>query len=272
LTKPATVWSQISAITRRDARIELSYHFQLAMRYFSTLLSVALFFFIGKLVRDAPELEQYSGGYFSFALIGLIVTAFATIALREVSRTFTTEASAGTLEILLAGPTPLSSIIAGSLVVPFGIGVTDMVIYLAAGFFFGGVEYTLWGSLLAIPILILTILSFVAVGIFATAFLVLTKRGEPFSLLVLGATSLLAGTLFPVSLLPAPLQALSRLLPAYYGLNALREVLLAGAGLEAVWDEILVLVAFNLVLLPLSMWALRRSLREARVLGTLVSS
>jgi ABC-2 type transport system permease protein len=272
VTTPATLWSRISAITRRDARIELSYHFQLAMRYFSTLLSVAVFFFIGKLVRGAPELEPYSGGYFAFALIGLVVTAFATIALREVSRTFTTEASAGTLEILLAGPTPLSSIIAGSLVVPLGIGVTDMVIYLAAGFFLGGVAYTLWGALLAIPILVLTILSFVAVGIFATAFLVLTRRGEPLSFFVLGATSLLAGTLFPVALLPEPLQALARLFPAFYGLNALRAVLLGGAGLEAVWDEILVLVIFNLVLFPMSMWVLRQSLRQARVLGTLVSS
>jgi ABC-2 type transport system permease protein len=272
VTTPATLWSRISAITRRDARIELSYHFQLAMRYFTTLLSVAIFFFIGKLVRGAPELEPYSGGYFAFALIGLVVTAFATIALREVSRTFTTEASAGTLEILLAGPTPLSSIIAGSLVVPLGIGVTDMVIYLAAGFFLGGVAYTLWGALLAIPILVLTILSFVAVGIFATAFLVLTRRGEPLSFFVLGATSLLAGTLFPVALLPDPLQALARLFPAFYGLNALRAVLLGGAGLEAVWDEILVLVIFNLVLFPMSMWVLRQSLRQARVLGTLVSS
>lgn len=272
MRKFSTVWARITAVTRRDARIELSYHFQLGMRYFSTVLSVAMFFFIGKLVREAPELDRFRGGYFAFALIGLVVIAFATIAVREVGRTFTTEASAGTLEILLAGPTPLSSIIAGSLVIPLGIGVTDMAIYLGVGLLLGGVAYTLGGALLALPILGLTTLTFVAIGIFAAAFLVLTRRGEPFGLLALGATSLLAGTLFPVALLPEPLQVLAHLLPAFYGLNAIRSVLLAGVGIEAVWDEMLILVAFNLVLLPLSMWALRASLRQARILGTLVSS
>ncbi|MEX1133487.1 MAG: ABC transporter permease [Acidimicrobiia bacterium] len=272
MSSRASIRDQVAAITRRDARLELSYHFQLTMRYVSTVFVVAVFFFIGKLVGDAEPLEQFQGGYFAFALIGLVVMGLAAIGLREVSRTFTGEASAGTLEILLASPTPLSLILAGSLVIPFGLGLIDTSIYLLIGRTLGGVVYTLPGPLLAAPILVLTIGTFVAVGILATAFLVLTRRGEPFTILALQATNLLAGTLYPVEVLPEPLQIAAHLVPAFYGLRALREVLLSGAGLESIWDEALILLAFNVVLLPLSMWALRRALRLARTTGTLASS
>ena len=272
MSSPASIWGQVGAITRRDAQLELSYHFQLTMRYVSTVFAVAVFFFIGRLVGDAEQLEQFRGGYFAFALIGLVVTGLAAVGLREVSRTFTGEASAGTLEILLASPTPLSSILAGSLVVPFGLGLVEMGVYLLVGWALGGVVYTFHGVLLAIPLLVLTIGTFVAIGVLATAFLVLTRRGEPFTLLSLQATNLLAGTVFPVAVLPESLQVVAHLIPAFYGLSAMRAVLLSGAGLGTIWDEALVLVGFNVILLPLSMWALRSSLRLARTTGTLASA
>lgn len=272
MSSRASVWNQVGAITRRDARLELSYHFQLAMRYVSTVVAAGVFFFIGRLVGDAESLEQYQGGYFAFALIGLIVTGLAAIGLREASGTFTGEASSGTLEILLVSPTPLTSILGGSLVVPFGLGLIETGIYLLIGLTLGGVVYTFQGLLLAAPILVLTIGTFVAVGILATAFLVLTRRGEPFTILALQATNLLAGTLYPVEVLPEPLQIAAHLVPAFYGLRALRAVLLSGAGLESIWDDALILLAFNVVLLPLSMWALRKALRLARTTGTLASS
>jgi len=262
----------LAAIARRDARLELSYHFQLAMRFVSTVFAVAVFFFIGKLVRNPDELSAFRGGYFAFALVGLIVISLAMVGLSEVSRTFTRESTAGTLEILLAASTPLAVIVAGSLVVPFAFGLVDMGLYVAVGWALGGVTYTLPGVALAIPILVLTIGTFVAVGVLAAAFLVLTKRGEPFSLLMTQATNLLAGTLFPVAVLPGPLQVLAHLLPAFYGLRALRAVLLSGAGVGDIWSDVLILVAFNAVLIPLSMWALRSALRLARVTGTLAST
>jgi len=272
MSSRASIWDQVGAITRRDAQLELSYHFQLTMRYVSTVFAAAVFFFIGKLVGDFEPLDPFQGGYFAFALIGLTVTGLAVVGLRETSRTFTGEASAGTLEILLASPTPLCTILGGSLVVPFGFGLIETAIYLLIGWTLGGVVYTFQGLLLAVPILVLTIGTFVAVGILATAFLVLTRRGEPFTILVLQATNLLAGTLYPVEVLPEPLQIAAHFVPAFYGLRALRAVLLSGAGLESIWTDALILLGFNLVLLPLSMWALRSALRLARTTGTLASA
>jgi ABC-2 type transport system permease protein len=266
------IWEVTRATARRDYLLERSYHFQLTMRYISTIFGVLMFYFIGRLVGNAAELQQYGGEYFSFALIGLIVMALANTGVRQVSRTFTGESSSRTLEILLTAPTPLGSIIAGSLVVPFALSGINVAVYLVVGFLLGGVSYTIGGSLLALPILILTVGTFVAVGITSAAFLVLTRRGEPFSTLMMQTTNVLAGTVFPVAVLPGYLQVAAHLLPAFYGLRALRAVLLSNGGLDAVWSDVLILLAFNVVLLPLAMWALHGSLRVARRLGTLASS
>lgn len=230
-----------------------------------------MFFFIGRLVGEAEELQQYGGEYFDFALIGLIVMSFASTAAQQVSRTFTGESSAPTLEILLTAPARLGSIIAGSLTIPFALTSITAGVYLLMGLLLGGVNYSIGGSLLAIPILTLTVGTFVALGVASAAFLVLTRRGEPFTNLALQTTNLLAGTLFPVAVLPGVLQVLSHLLPAFYGLRALREVLLSGGGFADIWHDILILLGFNVVLLGVSMWMLHKALRLAKRLGTLAS-
>lgn len=271
MSSPASTWERIAALARRDARVERTYHFQLVMRYASIAFSVAVFYFIGKLVAEPQALEQFEGGYFSFVLVGLIVSALAAVGLKAVIQAVASETSAGTLEILLAGDTPLRTVVAGSLLVPFGLGLIETALYLAIGWALAGEAYGLVALLSALPIVLLTVGTFIAIGILAAAFLILTKRGEPFTALALQASSLLAGTLFPVAVLPMPLQVAAHLLPAFYGLRGIRAILLAGQSLADVWFDVVVLIGFNLVLLPLSMMALRKALRVAKVTGILAT-
>lgn len=53
--------------------------------------------------------------------------------------------------------------------------------------------------------------------------------------------------------------------------SLLRAILLADAGLSAIWQDVLILLGFNLVLIPSSIWALNGALRVGRRLGTLAS-
>ena len=84
------------------------------------------------------------------------------------------------------------------------------------------------------------------------------------------ATTLFAGAVFPIALLPLPLQFVGRMLPSYYAIEGLRAALLTDDPLSA-WDEMLVLAVMAAVLLPLSMWALTKALRWGRISGPLSS-
>ena len=108
-------------------------------------------------------------------------------------------------------------------------------------------------------------------GIAAAGLLLLTKRGDPISGPFYQANLLLSGTLYPIGELPEVLRAIGYLLPATWGIQAMRELLLADAGWRDVLPEALILCGFVVVLLPVGMLVFRRSLDYARRLGVVGS-
>ena len=71
----------------------------------------------------------------------------------------------------------------------------------------------------------------------------------------------LSGALSPVESMPAIFQFLSNFDPLRYYVNALRALLLRGAGLEIIWFEVLVLALFAIFLISLSASNFRKQLK-----------
>jgi len=116
-----------------------------------------------------------------------------------------------------------------------------------------------------------TLALFAAIGAISAAFIVLSKRGDPFTPMITQTTNFLAGALFPIAVLPVFLQGVAHLLPMFYALQVLRGGLINGESVADVSGDLLILLAFAVVLLPLSLHMLKRALRVARVTGTLSS-
>jgi len=260
----------VLALGRRDLKIELSYHFGQMIQMMSIVFPVATYFYIAQLVGGSPELAGYEGGYFEFVLVGLVGTTLATLGAQMFSSMISREQSEGTLASLLSTPTPLWVLLLGGTLFPIGFAAVEVFIYIALGVAVFGAEFPAIGLLVAIPIAILCVAAFAGIGILSAAFIVVTKRGEPVTPLISAATTLFAGAVFPISLLPDPLQIVGRILPSFYAIEGLRAALLTDDPFAA-WDEMLVLAVTAAVLLPLSMWALTKALRWGRVSGTLGS-
>src|SRR5690606_15187888 len=63
---------------------------------------------------------------------------------------------------------------------------------------------------------------------------------------------LLSGFVFPIENMPAPLRAITHVIPARYLVDGLRGVLLRGNGLDVLWPDALALALFALVTIVLS--------------------
>jgi hypothetical protein len=72
-----------------------------------------------------------------------------------------------------------------------------------------------------------------------------------------------------VATFPLALRVLAKVFPAYYGITGLREALLTESGWREILPDMFVLLAFDIVLLPLSVALFSRSLAAARRTGTL---
>ncbi len=262
---------QFRAFLRRDLRLHLSYRFAFALGFIGILFNVAVFFFLARLVTQAqvPVLQQYGSDFFPFVLIGIAFRGYLGVALNHFATSLRSEQMMGTLEMLLASPLKLSTLVGATTSFTFTYHTATLGGYLLLGLLMGSLSLGRMNLPVALVVMVPTMVSFAALGMLSASFMMTVKRGDPVNFLINATATLFGGVYFPVEVLPDSLQIISRGLPITYSLDAMRKALLLGAGLRDVIWELVVLTAFALFLLPLGLLVFRYALRQARRDGTL---
>ena len=174
-------------VLRRDYRIQLSYQFQLVFQVVGIGFTLFSLFFLGRLVGTSTYLADYKGGYFEFALIGVVVIALAGASMRAFNSGLQAEARNGTFEILLASPVRLVTLVIGWMMWPLIMAAFEGGLSFGIGWLLADQGFDQRGLLAASVPFVLTIASFLAIGLIAGAFVVITKRGDPFTPLIMSA-------------------------------------------------------------------------------------
>ncbi|MEO1062176.1 MAG: ABC transporter permease [Actinomycetota bacterium] len=266
---PLAQGERLRAIVRRDITVLRTYQLKVYVSFAQSIVFVFSFYFIGDFVGEPEALAELDAGYFEFALLGVIVTTVIALALREFADNIAAEQHGGTLEALLVTPSPLWTLLVGGAVVSMAITAAEVLVLVGLGFGVLGDAPSIGALVWSVPLLALTFVCFAAVGIAAAAVIVVVKRGDPLAGPVSQLTALVSGAYFPVSVLPGWMQPVSELVPATHGLRGMRELTLEGAGPGAIVDDLVVLAAMAVVLVPLGLAAFGRAVRSARRSGTL---
>jgi ABC-2 type transport system permease protein len=215
-------------------------------------------------------LDDYGGDYFSFVLLGLAFSIYMMLGLQTFSETIREGQMLGTLEIMLLSPTKLSAILLSSSLWAYGFGSLRVLLFLVFGSLVFGVSFAQANLLTAFVVLVLSVLSFASIGIISAAFIMVLKKGDPIAWAISGLSTLLSGVFYPVAVLPEWLQKISAALPLTYALNAARQSILLGASIYEVRLDILALLGFSIVLLPMSLLSFRLAVKRAKIEGSLV--
>lgn len=264
--------NKIIAFIKRDLAYEVSYRLAFLLRLARIFTTVLTFYFISKLFGKGASvhLVEYGGEYFPFVLIGIAFSEYLMVSLRSFSRTIRHEQMMGTLEAMLATPTRVSTIIVGASIWDFVFTSISVVIYLLLGVIFFSLDLSKMNLFCGITILILTIISFLSIGIISASFILMLKKGDPLTWFMGISFGLLGGVYFPVNIMPKFLQLFSYLLPITYSLRSLRYALLKGYGFGMLLPDIGTLFLFCILLLPISIWMFKFALKKARIDGSLV--
>jgi len=259
------------AFLRRDLSLQLSYRFSFALQFFGIFFNLLVFYFLSQLVgvSAAPYLKPYGGDYFAFVLIGLAFSGYFGVGLNGFSSNLREAQTTGTLEAMLMTPTRLSTVIMSSSLYDYGLVTFQVLVYLGLGALLFGVQFGAGNIPAAFVVLVLTIIAMTGLGIIAASFIMVVKRGEPVTILISSLATLLGGVYYPVQLMPEALQKLSRLLPITYSLDAMRRALLTDASFQEIMPDIIALVIFCVVLVPLSLLIFRYAVHRAKVDGSL---
>lgn len=259
------------AFARRDLFLAISYPFSLAMPFVSIAVTVAGFAFLSKLINPHSPLDSDGGhlNYFAYVVLNLAFMLLLNQALQVAPSAVRRDQVAGTLEPIVTTTTSLPLMIFGSSMWPMLFAALQAGAYIAFAQFFG-LHFGRIEVLGFVLTLVAAVTCMSALGVFAAAAVLRFRQAPPSSFLVGGAAALLTGVLFPVHLLPAPLQVVSWLLPLTHALHGIRESL-AGAPFGAVSGDILWLTITSALLLPIALTAFHAALTRVRIDGTLAS-
>jgi len=267
----ARMFRNLFALFLRDLAIASSYRLLFVFELFETLFGVAAFYYLSRFIQS-PELQRslpQGSSYFAFALVGFAFFDYLSVSINAFDLSLEEARRNGTLEYLLVTQTPLPVILAGSALYPFVLLSLRTAVYLGWGILLFGFPIAQANWLGAVIVLFASVLAFAGLGLLSASYLLLFKRGNPMKWLFLGVAGLVSGIMYPVTVLPVPLQWLARVVPVTYSLQGMRAALLDHAPLATLWPTVGVLLLFALVLLPTSLWVFTFALRRTKITGTL---
>jgi len=256
------------AFFRRGLQEALSYRAAFGLRLVAMAFSLASFFFLARFIDmgNSPLLARYGGNYLSFGLVGMVLLNLQHTAVSAYPQSIRAAQVAGTLEAMLATPTPSWMVLVCSPLYRFASAFLWATVYLVVGGVFFGVRFdnaNLPGVLVALP---LTVVSFASLGFFGAAMTMLLRRTDPISPALGGLSALLGGVFYPTSVLPAWLQTVGRALPITHSLEMIRRAVFTGAALGQLAAPLAGLALFCAVTVPSGLlffgWTLRRTQRD----------
>jgi ABC-2 type transport system permease protein len=186
--------------------------------------------------------------YFQFVAPGIIAMVVMMALMTGLPHAISYEKDIGTLDGMLVAPIHRLSIILGKVMAQTIRGMIQgfIILILAVALFGVVIEGSIF---LVILLVLLTVFSFVGLGILITSF---TENEETATMVMMSLMfpmMFLSGVFFPLQQMPWYMQDIAHFLPLTYATTALRKVMVLGADISAVSTEILILVGFGLVLL-----------------------
>jgi ABC-2 type transport system permease protein len=199
--------------------------------------------------------------YFQFVAPGIIAMVVMMALMTGLPHAISYEKDIGTLDGMLAAPISRLSIILGKVTAQTVRGmIQGFIILLLAVVLFGVV---IEGNiLLVIALIILTVFSFVGLGILITSFTENEETATMVMMTLMFPMMFLSGVFFPLQQMPWYMQDLAHFLPLTYATTALRKVMVLGADIPAVGTEILILIGFGIILLAIAVPMFRRAMSK----------
>jgi len=196
---------------------------------------------------EAQGVISNNASYLDFMAPGLIAMTVMMSVMTGLPAAISMEKEVGTMDGIMVAPVNRLSIILGKSLSQIIRGLIQgaIILTLAIGIF--GV--TVHGSiLLIILLLLLGVFAFVGLGVVITSFAKDQETATMMMMTLMFPMLFLSGVFFPVQSMPWYMQTLSQFMPLTYASDALRKVMVLGAGIPAITTDLIVLIAFGVAM------------------------
>jgi ABC-2 type transport system permease protein len=259
----------MAATVQKDFRTAISYRVGFVTSIIAAFWGLFAFRFVSKLVNTG-QFAGNSTAYFKYTVVGLLFASILEPTAVGTSVSARGDQVQGTLEYLATQPVRRIylgwSWSAYGLLQSMAVSAVIVVLTIPIGFSVSNVNVPV-----VVAVTLLSIAVFSAIGNLGAALVIILQQGLPLVAGVLSILGVVSGTLFPITEFPPWLQVVAHLSPLTYALDALRSALLSDQPSTSYALDLLVLVGFTVVLVPLSAWVLEWSFRVAQRRGSLAT-
>jgi ABC-2 type transport system permease protein len=214
-------------------------------------------------------LRDQAGEQAVYVIVGSGMTGLWSSLLFISGNSITHERWSGTLEMLVAQPTPITTIIYGKNLAQVTQSLGSMIVaYFLTSLLFG-YHINIQQPALFILSLLFTVLAFVSFGLLIAPIFVMNPGVQGWQNAMEFPVYILSGFLFPIALLPGWTTPLSKILAPYWAARALHGASSGGASPAEIIADLGMLILFSLIYLIVSRFLFRKMLTKVRIDGTL---
>ncbi|MGE5574554.1 MAG: ABC transporter permease [Ignavibacteria bacterium] len=195
--------------------------------------------------------------YFDFIAPGIMAMTVMMSVMTGLPVAISQEKEIGTMDGMMVAPVNRLSILLGKTMAQTARGLIQGVIILGLAIGIFGVA--IQGSIvLVFALLLLGVFSFVGLGIVITSFTKDQETAQMLMMTLMFPMMFLSGVFFPIQQMPDYMQTIAHFLPLTYASDALRKVMVLGAGVPQITNELIILVVFGLVMIAIALPVFRR--------------
>jgi ABC-2 type transport system permease protein len=195
--------------------------------------------------------------YFDFIAPGIMAMTVMMSVMTGLPVAISQEKEIGTMDGMMVAPVNRLSILLGKTMAQTGRGLIQGVIILALAIGIFGVA--IQGSILLVfALLLLGVFSFVGLGIVITSFTKDQETAQMLMMTLMFPMMFLSGVFFPIQQMPWYMQDIAKFLPLTYASDALRKVMVLGAGIPQISTELIILIVFGVVMIAIALPVFRR--------------
>ena len=206
-------------------------------------------------------------------LVGAVVWAYLGIIFEILTETVAWERWEGTIEYTFMAPLSRPIHLFGMGLFAIVYGVIRAVLLFAVVALFFHLELANANFAAALIVLVVASISFIGIGMMTAVLpLISPEKGTQLGFVAQGILLVVSGVYYPVSVLPEWMQWLAKISPATYALDGIRDAIINGAGISAMWPDIWPLILIGIVSVPLGLEVFRRGERYAKRHGKLKRS
>jgi ABC-2 type transport system permease protein len=200
-----------------------------------------------------------TANYFDFVAPGIMALTVMMSVMTGLPAAISQEKEIGTMDGMMVAPINRLSIILGKTLSQTARGMLQGVIILVLAILLFGV--VVQGSLILVfALLLLGVFSFVGLGIVITSFAKDQQTATMLITTLMFPMMFLSGVFFPIQQMPWYMQDVSKFLPLTYASDALRKVMVLGASVGDIGTDLVILIAFGVVMTAIALPVFRRQM------------